>query len=305
MHALPLEGGAASAKKRGRQELFTFLVLAFGLSSIFYYLIISAGGMQSEGAGLVVGLMWCPGIAALITRLAFQRNLRGLGWGLGKLRYLLASYGTPLAYALLAYGAVWLASRGAFFNSEVLGKIAERLNERFGWGVDTSGAAAGAFFLLVATQGVLVNCLFALGEELGWRGLLVPRLAETQSFTRTSAISGAIWAVWHWPLILLAGYEGGSRAFSLAAFTLMVVAASFIFAWLRLASGSVWTAVLLHGSHNAFLQGFFDPLTRSEGAAKYLAGEFGIVTAVAVVLVAWWYWRRRGKLPSEAAPAPN
>jgi CAAX protease family protein len=295
MHSLPRESTTADPRRR-RQELVTFLVLAFGLSSIFYYLIISAGGMREAG-GLSLGLMACPGIAALITRLAFHRNLRGLGWGLGKFRYLAAGYGTPLAYAALAYGAVWLVSRGAFFDSAALARVAESLNERFGWTLGSNGATAGVFFLFVATQGVFFNCLFALGEEIGWRGLLVSRLAETQSFTRTAAISGLIWAVWHWPLILMAGYHGASRAFSLAAFTLMVVAASFIYAWLRLISGSVWTAVLLHGSHNAFLQGFFDPLTRSEGSATYLTGEFGIVTALAVGLVAWLFWRRRSQLP--------
>lgn len=278
------------------REIITFLLLTLGLSSIFYYKIIAAGDLEAAGALLILGLMWCPGVAALITRFAFQRNLRGLGWGLGKPRYLLASYGTPLLYAALAYGLTWLASGGAFFDHEMLGQIAERLNERWGWTFGSDGALLGVFFLLIATRGMFFNLLFALGEEIGWRGLLVPRLAEVTSYTNTSWISGLIWAIWHWPLILVAGYQSGSAAFSLVTFSLMAIAASFIFAWLRLKSGSLWTAVLLHASHNAFIQSFFDRLTTSEGTAQYLVGEFGVVTVAAIGLVAWLFWRRRGEL---------
>lgn len=76
---------------RARQEIVTFLLLTFASSSIFYYKIISGGDIGASSPLLIMGLMWCPGIAALITRFSFQRNLRGLGWGLGKPRYLLAS----------------------------------------------------------------------------------------------------------------------------------------------------------------------------------------------------------------------
>lgn len=279
------------------REIITFLLLTLGLSLIFYYKIIASGDLEAAGALLILGLMWCPGVAALITRFAFQRNLRGLGWGLGKPRYLLASYGTPLLYAALAYGLVWLASGGAFFDHEMLRQVAERLDERWGWTFGSDATVMGVFFLLVATRGMFFGILFALGEEIGWRGLLVPRLAEITSYTNTSWISGLIWATWHWPLILVAGYQGGSAAFSLVTFSLMAITSSFIFAWLRLRSGSLWTAVLLHASHNAFIQSFFDRLTTSEGAAQYLTGEFGIVTVASVALVASLFWRRRGELP--------
>ena len=292
----PQKSSQHDETRRGRQEIIVFLTLTFALSSIFYTKIIAAGGLGDVGSGVITGLMWCPGIAALITRLALARDLAGLGWRPGKLRFLAASYLTPLLYAALAYGLVWLLSAGSFFDRDIIAKIADALSERKGWSFGSEAAVLGAYFLLIATRGVFFGCISALGEEIGWRGLLVPRLAETRSYTQTSWISGAIWAVWHWPLILLAGYQGNSPAFSLATFTLMAVAASFIFAWLRLRSGSVWTAMLLHASHNAFIQNFFDPLTRTDGVAKYLTGEFGIATLAAVGLFAWLYWRRRGEL---------
>ena len=281
---------------RSRQELLTFLVSTFGLSSFFYYRIISAGGLQQAGAGAILGLMWCPGAAALVTRLIFQRSLRDLGWGLGKPRYLLASYLLPLACALVAYGLVWIAGPGASFDAPFTEQIAERLSSRWGWTLGSDLAILSVFFLLVATRGVFFSVVFALGEEIGWRGLLVPRLAETTSYTNTSWISGLVWALWHWPLILLADYRGPSVAWSLIAFTLLTVAFSFIYAWLRLKSGSLWTAVILHGSHNAFVQEFFDRVTAPTEYTEYLVGEFGILIVAVVSVAAWLCWRRRGEV---------
>ena len=124
----------------------------------------------------------------------------------------------------------------------------------------------------------------------------VPKLAEMTSYTKTSWISGLVWALWHWPLILLADYHGPSVAFSLIAFTALMVASSFVYAWLRLKSGSLWTAVILHGSHNAFIQSFFDRITTPTDFTEYLVGEFGLVIVAAVSVTAWLCWRRRGEV---------
>jgi hypothetical protein len=71
----------------------------------------------------------------------------------------------------------------------------------------------------------------------------------------------------------------------------MVIASSVFSAWPRLRSGSQWPAVLLHASHNAFIQNFFDPLTASTGPTPYVTTEFGVGLALAWVVVAVWMWR--------------
>jgi membrane protease YdiL (CAAX protease family) len=143
-----------------------------------------------------------------------------------------------------------------------------------------------------------------LGEEIGWRGLLVPELAREYTFTATALISGGIWALWHFPIILFADYitPGLPGWFALICFTVMVLGISFAFAWLRLKSGSLWTAVLLHASHNLFIQTIFTPLTQDSGATSYWIDEFGIGLALAAAVVAFLFWRRRYELP-QGAPA--
>src|ERR1700733_4665821 len=97
---------------RWKRELATYFLLTFGLSSIFYVIFVRAKSLGAGGGLYVPMLMWCPGVSALITRLVFQRNVRGEGWAPGPIRYLLAGYALPLAYAVCAYGAVWIFDFG-------------------------------------------------------------------------------------------------------------------------------------------------------------------------------------------------
>ena len=265
------------------REIGTFLGLTFGLSAIFWALIISAGSLGVHGGIYVFALMWCPGVSALITRLIYQHNVRGEGWGLGHPRWLALAYAMPIVYATVVYGLVWLSGLGALDLS------------RFKTPVVT-------FIVL----GSLQSLVSATGEELGWRGFLVPALARRKSFTVTALVSGATWAGWHFPLIIGADYNGGTPPwYSVLCFATMVVAMGFPFAWLRLRSGSVWPAAVLHASHNLFVQAFFDPVTVDTGPTKWLTGEFGAGLALAFVAVGWIFWRARASVatPNELTVA--
>lgn len=283
------------------RKIVTFLVLTALFSAFFYRWIIRVG--IDHAAFLVLGLMWCPGTAAIITRLIFQRNLRGMGWGWGKTRYQVWSYLIPLLYALVAYLIVWLGGFGRFPNMTTVQTIARQGIGPFKL-VNASPAAVIALYVAMnATLGMVVSCVFALGEEIGWRGLLVPELAKVTSFTRTALLSGIIWSLWHYPIIFLGGYNGGTSSwFSALCFTAMVIGIATVFAWMRLKSGSVWTGMLLHASHNSFIQGVFDPLTLDTAITKYIRGEFGVVLAVIGLLTGYFFWRKRADLPAVMRP---
>jgi membrane protease YdiL (CAAX protease family) len=262
-----------------RAALTTFLVLTFALSAIFWWLIIDAGSLGAHGGLDVLALMWCPGASALITRFVFQHNLRGEGWRLGAPRWAALAYLLPVAYATVAYGAVWLLGLG---------------------GVDLARFKTGAVTFVVL--GSIQSLLSATGEELGWRGFLVPTLAKRMSFGRLAVLSGAIWAVWHFPLIIFADYNSGTATwYSLLCFAVMVIALAVVLAWLRLRSGSVWPAAIVHASHNLFVQGFFDRVTVDTGPTPWLTSEFGAALAITIGITAWLFWRARGDVTSSAA----
>jgi hypothetical protein len=81
-----LEQEPAKAIEPVWRRIVVFLLLTFGSSSLFQYLIVSHGGIHKQGGALLaIPMMWCPGIAAIVTQLIFCRSLRGMGWG--KTRY--------------------------------------------------------------------------------------------------------------------------------------------------------------------------------------------------------------------------
>jgi hypothetical protein len=74
-------------------------------------------------------------------------------------------------------------------------------------------------------------------------------------------------------------------------FTLQIMNLSFIYAWMRLKSGSVRT-VILHATHNIVVQGIFDNMIRHTRLTNWVVGEGGIGIAVSSGIIAYALWRR-------------
>jgi membrane protease YdiL (CAAX protease family) len=288
---------------RGKRQakITTFLILTFALSAIFYQRLGSAGSIKAAGGLYSFALMWCPAVAAIVTQLAFERTLRGLGWRLPRLRYLAMGYLLPVVYGLVTYLLVWVSDLGEFSPQQLTATVAPQL----GFHPSSPELFAIIYIGVAATLGMVPSLISALGEEIGWRGLLVPELARLTTFTRTALLSGIVWAIWHLPLILMADYNAGTPVwFAIVCFTVMVIAFGLISAWLRLRTGSLWPAVMLHASHNLFIKNIYTPLTRNTGVTPYVIDEFGIALGIALVVIAVYFWHRRSEVAGPAgAPA--
>jgi uncharacterized protein len=156
------------------------------------------------------------------------------------------------------------------------------------------------FLRLIA--GTVRSMASALGEQIGWSGFLSPRLAERYGFTRAAFITGAVWATWHFPILLFADYDSASPVwFSLPCFVIELLGLSVIMLWLRLRSGSVWTGALVHASINLWNQDFFAPLTAPRGAiTNYTIDESGFMLPIVISFTAYLFWRQRAAvLPAE------
>ncbi len=113
-------------------------------------------------------------------------------------------------------------------------------------------------------------------------------------------MTGVVWALWHYPLLFAFGFFSRHNAFwQIAFFTIMVVGSSFVIGWLRFKTDSLWPCVLLHASHNVFLQTIFNPLTAPVGKVPIVTGEFGGGLALTVGVVGFYLWRRRKELRLE------
>jgi uncharacterized protein len=281
------------AESTGRvwKKIAVFYGLTLVFSNVFNFFELRAGKMDAGNLLFVTGAMWSPGLAALLTKRFFGEPISDLPWKWGGARYAWLAYLIPVAYALPVYLFVWLTPLGGFLERDFLTRTAAQ----FGWSNFPPAATLILFLVLTATIGLVAKTGRALGEEIGWRGFLVPELNKIVGFTGVSIISGLMWAAYHFPVLLFGDYNKGAPAwYSLTCFTLMVVADSFILTWLTLRSKSLWPAAIFHGSHNLFVQSIFTPLTHDTGLTNYIIDEFGIGLVITIGIGALLAWRSFG-----------
>jgi membrane protease YdiL (CAAX protease family) len=285
-----------AAGKNSRKQVGHYLLFVFAFSSLFYFLMLKAHTLGAGAGMFVFGIMWCPALAAFATLKLNHRSFSDLGWKWPQAKYAGMSWLVPLLYATITYLIVWIVKLGGFPNHEFMERLVPAI------GLHLSPVASTVVYVLVAgTFGVIKSLASALGEEIGWRGFLVPELFKTTSFTATALISGVIWSCWHYPLLIWGDYNSGTPTwFALSCFTVLVVSISFLFAWLRLKSGSLWTGALLHASHNLYIQGIFTPLTQNTGKTAWYIDEFGAALPLVALCFGIYFWTKRKELSGAA-----
>lgn len=276
------------------RELLRFLGLAFlfGFGASWPGI---AGGLEGAGRPWLGLAMWTPAIAALTC----CRSSRASAWAMLK-----RSGWRTLGYALLAGWSIYalqlvlLAVTGTgVWNSagfELDPSGARILAIHAGNPVLGAGPQSLPFFALNLTlslvvSSVLTGCLFAVGEELGWRAVLQPELARRFGWLRGTLLVSVLWAYWHLP-VNLAGYNDAAHpvANALFLFPLGVVGASFALAWVTQRSASVWPAAVAHGAGNALAAKLV--LTPSSWEAEQATR--GVSALLVAAFFGWLLWRR-------------
>ena len=256
-------GTRGAPARRVRRDLAVFFVLAFALPwSVWISRIGDDRGWWSWHVPTGVAL-WTmlPGTllvaAATGGRAAvhdlFRRVVRwrfGIGW------YTIA-LALPWALALTGTG-VLLALGGS---------------SQFG-----AGMAAGAAF----SYFVIGVPLFALTEELAWRGFALPRLQALLPALPASLVLGVVWALWHIPTFLLP--SEGDSALPYAGFALFVLAQSVLTTWLfNRSGGSVLIAGLFHAASDAVYAG--SGSVGGDARLFWIVTALGCAAAVAVAVI--------------------
>ena len=253
----------ARLSARDLRHVVVFTGLAFALAWLVALPLWTGDGLASPWFPLVaVGVMTTPAIAALVVVLLLERPqqpARALGlWPLTPVRRLLGyaalAVAVPVALVLVALpvGALLGVYPADFTTFSGFRAV---LDQQLGAaGVEELPLPIGT---LVAVQlatiplGALINLLPALGEELGWRGWLLPKLLPLGTVPAL-LVSGVVWGLWHAPLILLGyNYPDAPGWLALTCMVAMCILVGAVFGWLRLRSGSVWPAALAHAAFNA------------------------------------------------------
>ena len=278
------------------RRIWMFLLITFGLAYAWTMLLIWPRVLGRDAASFTIDeltvntaltavLMFFPAIGVLVTRLVTREGFKDAMLDLrfkGTIRYYLIGWFGPMVLTLLGtllYFAIYpsaftLASYHAAMEAEPIPPVLVVL-------------------LLLMTP--LFNLVPCFGEEWGWRGYLLPKIARRMGFLPAVLLTGLIWGLWHAPIIV-AGHNYGMQYpgypwAGIAAMCAFCIVASALLSYITLKARSCWPAVLAHGAVNGtasvgvlFLADpmgydhFLGPVpTGIIGAAFYIAAAVWIV----------------------------
>lgn len=259
-----------------RKRIFVFIAITYSITIALAVVIFFNGGLCINcpfeltplATILLAANMFAPAVANIATRLITRE-----GWSKTFLRpnlrrgwpFYLAAWLLPLMATIVGGAIYYLLFPGRFDPS-------------MQWAQETGVIAATTDpWMVVMGRQVLDSLLYTpiamflmLGEEFGWRAYLLPKLMPLGP-RKAVVLVGVIWAVFHWPAILM-GFEygvgyWGAPVVGLLLFVLIGIFASAVFAWVTLRSGSVWPACIAHVSNNGasllmaiLFMGEWDPL---------------------------------------------
>lgn len=262
--------------RAARSSLALFFALIPALVAVPLLVRARFAANRPIALAALLALTWTPAFASLLARRVFREGVGDVSFRLrgDRMRSAYAlGIAVPLAVGLIAYGAAW-----------TLGLARFALPPAAPW----PGAGAALRFVAFGGSNLVTGAAYwivlALGEEIGWRGFMLPRMIESR-LPWPVLLSGLVWSAWHIPSVLWGGYPAGpSRALSAAIIGVTLTAFAFVLARLRLETGSVWPVVASHAAWNSILLDTFDGATRSP---THWTRETGVLVALASVLVAW------------------
>jgi len=129
------------------------------------------------------------------------------------------------------------------------------------------------------TVGLLITSLFTFGEEFGWTGYLLPKLLPLGRW-RAVAIYGAIWGLWHAPVIAGGFNYPGHPVSGIALMCIFTTAIGMVQCALLIRYKSVILTSFLHGAINSQARGIWPVLFTS--VAPVWGGVAGLLGCVVI-----------------------
>ena len=290
-----------------KQGFGLYFLFAFGLAwllQVYASLLLIRDGNATAYQALLAVSMFCPLAATLLVKKVFLHQPTGIGWKVqGRRRYWLAAWFGPAVFTVLAavlYFAVFpsrLDLSGSWLVTAYGGEMdAATLRSQLGVSSASYMLETGLFAITLAP---VINMFFALGEEAGWRGYMMPRLKERFGLLNGRMLGGVIWGVWHWPIMLLTGYEYGTHylgapVLGLFVWCVVCFALNTLLDWLYEKTGCIWVPSIAHGAFNA-VASLFVVLTNPADTYYNVLGPMpiGLIGMLPMLAAAVWLTLRK------------
>ncbi|HDR8171241.1 CPBP family intramembrane metalloprotease [Bacillus cereus] len=249
-------------------------------------IILNIAVIITKSMPLIVVYMFTPVFSSILTRIILKEGFKDVSFSLGNLK-IWKGIGfallIPMVICGITYSIAWLSGIARFQHPE--GGMLEPIYNILGLQYLPEPFSFIYLVVLSGILGSLLNLIPVLGEEMGWRGYMLTRLVDAE-FSRPILISGLIWATWHVPIVIAGLYvEGSSVLLSVLGIYFCIVPFSYITAYLRLITGSVWPSVIIHTTWNAIIQGPFARASTGHQSEIWI-GESGLITAIIILITA-------------------
>ena len=266
-----------------------YLAIAFGLAWTAEIWALSRGvrfaSLTPGTTLLLASVMFTPAIAAFaVRRFITREGFADAGLRRGPWRpYLMTWLGVPILVAGI-YALTLLLGLGHF--DPDLGQLTARIHEAARGqplpSLPPPRLLAAAILAQALTFGVVITTIFTFGEEFGWTGYLLMRLLPFGRW-RAALIYGAIWGLWHAPIIVGGFNYPGYPVLGVLMMCLLTVAFAMTQTALRLRYQSVLLTSFFHASVNTQGLGVLPML--ATGVSPAIGGVTGIVGILAFMVL--------------------
>lgn len=294
-----------STNKQETRRIWLFLLITFVITYAWTIGLIWPRVLGRDAAvltpeetivntALTAVLMFFPALGVLITRLVtregFKNSMLRLNFR-GNLRYYLIGWFGPMVLTILGAVFYFLLFPSEFTLSTLKAQTAAQpLPPALLWGMQV-------LMLLICP---LLNLFACFGEEWGWRGYLLPKMAQRMSPLSASLLTGVVWGIWHAPIIIAGHNYGmdypGYPWWGIIGMCMLCMVVGILLAHITLKTHSCWPAILAHGSLNgtASIGVLFlaDPMAYNRFIGPL---PTGIIGAMAYIVVAVWIGRKMRK----------
>ena len=288
------------------KRIIIFLVLVFAITfgiefGVIYPLVEQYGyGTNATVTLAVAGVMFIPALCVVLTRLITGEGFRN-SWihphFKGNIKYYLFAWLAPSVLSTIGAVVYYLCFPEQFDpNSGYIMKTMSEVGRELPANMPPLKVLIIGQTITAVLFGPILNFITCFGEEWGWRGYLLPKMAAKIPRTPMLLITGTIWGLWHAPIIAMGHNYGtdywGYPVVGIAVMCIFCIALGTIFSYLCIKTQSCIPGIIAHGAINSFAgAGLFFAATNDNAilgpTPAGLIGGIGLIVTAIIILVYW------------------